>query len=478
MLSLAQLDTNFDFYRQVDYIHSLNDSKSFVTLFKKGVKGNFHRHYKLLPDLKDKIQDFFIHNNNTDLYMSLNTFFKPERTLESLRYINALHIDLDTYKTKFSKTQILMNLEDNYFNKLIPRPSLIIDSGRGLNLIWRIEPVPSKALKLWKALMYRIYNELKIFGADNGALDPTRVLRVIGSINSKTNTEVKVLESYDYIYSLKELKYEYLPEVLKKENNKKKTDRKIIKFFTPYSLEVARIEDLEKLCEIRNYNLEGCREYLLFYYRYLLCRVYDPEYALEKTIELNNKFEEPLKRNEVIHNTKSGERYSLVNKYKFSNNRLIEIFSISEDEQKMLKSIHSKKIKYEINNEKRRAKRRNKKGLTNREQAKFDKLKAIYKLMKDDLTNSEISDKLKISIRQVQRYKKEFDNIDISLFADDKEEKLNNVSKENNIINSNSNRLSVSKNDESQSLFVVPKCNISDPIKKTIHCITKIFKGS
>lgn len=478
MLSLAQLDSTFDFFNQVDFIHRLDDPKSFVTLFKKGVRGNFHRHYKLLPDLKDKIQDFFIHNNNIDLYMSLNTFFKPERTLESLRYLNTLHIDLDTYKTKFSKTQILMNLEDNYFNKSIPRPSLIIDSGRGLNLIWRIEPVPSKALKLWKALMYKLYNELKVFGADNGALDPTRVLRVVGSINSKTNTEVKVLESYDYIYSLKELKYEYLPEVIKKENTKKKSDRKIIKFFTPYSLEVARIEDLEKLCEIRNYDLEGCREYILFYYRYLLCRVYDPEYALEKTIELNNKFEEPLKINEVMNNTKSGERYSLVNKYKFSNKRLIEIFSISEDEQKLLKSIRSKKIKYEINNEKRKAKRRNENGLTSREQAKFDKLKAIYKLLLENYNNTEISDKLNISIRQIQRYKKEIENMDISLFADITEENLSNETEENKIINISPIRLNTSKNDEVQSLFVMPKYNISNPRKKIIYALKELFKGS
>lgn len=478
MLSLTQLDINFDFYNQVDYIHRLDDSKSFITLFKKGFKSNFHRHYKLLPDLKDKIQDFFINNNNFDLYMSLNTFFKPERTLESLRYINALYIDLDTYKTGFSKTQILMNLEDNYFNKLIPRPSLIIDSGRGLNLVWRIEPVPSKALKLWKALMYKFYNELKVFGADGSALDPTRVLRVVGSINSKTNTEVRVLESYDYIYSLKELKYEYLPEVIKKEKNKNKKDRKIIKFFTPYSLEIARIEDLEKLCEIRNYSLEGCREYLLFYYRYLLCRVYDPEYALEKTIELNNKFVEPLKLSEVIHDTKSGERYSLINKYKFTNNKLIEIFSISEDEQRILKSIHSKKIKYEINNEKRKSKRRNDKGLTNREQAKFDKLKTIYNLMLRNFSNSEISDKLNISVRQVQRYKKEIKSIDIDLFNNTIEENLSNEFEKNTITDINYNRFTTLKNKEVQSLFVVPKYNTSKSIRKKIYTLKYLFKGS
>ena len=87
-----------------------------------------------------------------------------------------------------------MNLEENYFNKLIPRPNLIIDSGRGLALIWNIEKVPHMALPLWKAVQEYLYSQLKEFGADRKALDATRILRVAGSINSKSGTRVTILE--------------------------------------------------------------------------------------------------------------------------------------------------------------------------------------------------------------------------------------------------------------------------------------------
>ena len=72
-------------------------------------------------------------------------------------------------------------------------------------LIWLLNSVPSKALPLWKAIEEYLYSVLKPFGADRQALDPTRILRVPGSINSKSKTTVKVIEQYDYIYDLREI---------------------------------------------------------------------------------------------------------------------------------------------------------------------------------------------------------------------------------------------------------------------------------
>ena len=48
------------------------------------------------------------------------------------------------------------------------------------------------------------YKTLKEFGADRQALDATRILRIPGSINPKTHTEVKIIDNYDYLYELRE----------------------------------------------------------------------------------------------------------------------------------------------------------------------------------------------------------------------------------------------------------------------------------
>lgn len=59
-----------------------------------------------------------------------------------------------------------MDLEENHFNKTIPRPTFIVDSGRGLYLEWKINAVPSMALPLWKAVQEYLYRVLKPYGAD------------------------------------------------------------------------------------------------------------------------------------------------------------------------------------------------------------------------------------------------------------------------------------------------------------------------
>ena len=98
----------------------------------------------------------------------------------------------------------------------MPIPNFIIDSGRGLYLIWLIKKVPSMALPLWKAVEEYFYKTLKEFGADRQALDATRILRVPGSFNSKTHTEVKIIDNYDYLYELREIQSEYMPELSEK----------------------------------------------------------------------------------------------------------------------------------------------------------------------------------------------------------------------------------------------------------------------
>lgn len=96
---------------------------------------------------------------------------------------------------------MLYALDHDYFKKSIPMPNFMIDSGRGLYLIWRIKAVPAQALPLWKAIEEYLYNNLKILGADRKALDPTRILRVAGTINTNSNTRVQIIESYDYSYT-------------------------------------------------------------------------------------------------------------------------------------------------------------------------------------------------------------------------------------------------------------------------------------
>ena len=289
----------------LDYICTLHSkSKGWITKAQINLSGYKQWHYKYI-----ELQDLDFSGEN--IYITLNTFFSTYRRLEYIKELNALYIDLDYYKTGFTKEQIIMNLEANYFNKKIPTTNYILDSGRGLGLLWLINKVPSQALPLWKAIEEYLYNQLKFFGADRQALDATRILRVPGSINSKSKTVVNILDEYEYIYDLREIQKEFLPE-LKPYEKKKGRPSKINYIYRERSLYYGRIQDIIKLCELREYDLKGHRELILFLYRYYLCSfTEDVEKALNDVLELNSMFIYPLKENEVIRATRSAEKVYL-----------------------------------------------------------------------------------------------------------------------------------------------------------------------
>ena len=324
----------------IDYINTIHgDSKGWITKAEISKNKEFSQWHYLVGDLLK--QDF----DKENIYISMSTFYKPIRRIETIKEIGSLFIDLDTYNTQFTKTQILMNLEYNYYNKSIPTPNLIIDSGRGLTLVWSIEKVPYMALPLWKAIQEYLYSQLKEFGADRKALDVTRILRVPGSINSKSGTRVSILEKHEYKYTLREIQNEFLPYLDENRNKKKGRPKKVVYIHRERSLYQNRILDIVKLCELRNYDVKGHREIILFLYRYYLCYFYEDEQkALEDVLELNKEFIQPLGERELIRATSSAEKVfkNKDKQYKYKNETLIELLEISEYEQTHMKIIIGK----------------------------------------------------------------------------------------------------------------------------------------
>jgi len=171
-----------------------------------GVRANRLREYlpKLLPFLM------------IDAYFSLNASYRAYRTRNdetgllhgdrreiSLRYLNACYVDLDTYKGS-PPLEWPMNLAavlDAAERDVIPPPSIIVRSGRGLYLIWLLANERTGALqtaKPWERAMYSQVNRAlaERLNGYNPSLyadsihDAARVLRVFGSINSKSREPV------------------------------------------------------------------------------------------------------------------------------------------------------------------------------------------------------------------------------------------------------------------------------------------------
>ncbi len=429
----------------IKYIESIHGrSKGYITRAFIVDKNYFQWHYKV-KNLKN--QEF---EGKYNIYMSLNTFYKPQRRIENIKELNALYIDLDIYNIpkdidsywgytpNWSKDSVLYFLEEDYFglsSNSVPTPSFVIDSGRGLYLIWLIEPVPYKVLPLWKAIEEHLYNQLKCWGADRKCLDPTRILRVPDSINSKTNTTVNIIREYNTdCYSLKFIQENYLPELITKEK-KKGRPKKIVSIYRERSLYIERIHDLIRLCELRNYDLRGERECLLFLYRYYTCYFSDdPVEALNNIIDLNNKFVYPLKKREVTNATKSAEKaYKTGKLYKYKNETLIDMLHITKEEQKELSTIIDNeeykrrdrlrakrkyldnreeilvnaKQKYETNREEIKQKyigKLHSKGKLLKSEQIYMLRNAIIQLKKNNYKNSDISSILGIPTKTLERH--------------------------------------------------------------------------
>jgi hypothetical protein len=343
--------------------------------------------------------------NTKDTYVSQNSFINQSRRLINLNRLHSIYIDIDCYTKNLTKEAVIFFLEEMYGE--IPRPNYLVDSGRGVYYIILIDE-NKKKLPEWQVIEKFLFSKMEWLGADAKCLDATRVLRVVDSVNSRNNQRVTILDHYDYNYSIDEILENYIPEIPKAKKAKKKKKgrpRKIVSLYNLYTLYHSRIEDIETLCRIRNYNMTGYRETTLFLYRYF-SNVYhdDEDEALYNALELNKKFTEPLNEIELIEDTESASRYYKDLKYKYSNAKLIKLLDITEEEQKQLSTIISTKEKYRRNNLRRYKERRNDEGKTEKEIEIEKRKESVRELKQKKYTNKEIAKKLGITERTVKRY--------------------------------------------------------------------------
>ena len=387
-----------------NYINTLHkDSEGYITVAKMG--NRWQQYYF------EGINDLSINLKGKDVYISQNTFNNKSRRLIHLKELKALYIDIDCYKMNLSKEAVKYFMENDLYGQ-IPVPNMLIDSGRGLYYIIFLENTMAEELPKWQLVEKYLYEKLKDLGADNKALDATRVLRVTGTVNSKNNSIVKVIDTYDYQYTLDEIIENYIPEVNEDRKEKQKPKgvrkkgrkKKFVSLFNLYNLYYTRFKDIKKLVEIRNYEMTGYREITLFLIRYFL-NVYhgDDDLVMEEVLEINNSFTEPLEKDEVFKATISGATRATENVYKYSNDKLIKLLDITPLEQKEMATIISKSEKYYRNNKNRREQRRNEEGLTNKEAERIKNEKDILELKRKKYTLKQISKELNLSISYVKK---------------------------------------------------------------------------
>lgn len=343
--------------RHILFHHDPANTSGWITLAKKDPQSHSFRQYHYQPE---ELAEHLTEWTGEDTYYSQNTFFKPQRRIDNIRQLRTLYVDLDVYNVGLKPEFVLAKLEHEYFRKTIPEPNMVIFSGRGLVLIWNIDPIPHMAMPLWKAVETYLSDHLKDLGSDSKATDPARIFRLPGSINSKNQATVTAQYRHTYRYDIHDLQHDYLPELTPAPPKaKKKPGRKtkVVRMFNVYTLHLARARDIAKLVELRHGDVRNYREYICFLYRYFTCcYTADPQRAMEEMLDLNSEFTEPLPYREVKTATKSAEKaWSAKSNakademaksagfpgagYNLKNARIIEWLDITPEEQMELSTI-------------------------------------------------------------------------------------------------------------------------------------------
>lgn len=350
---------------QIKHLHEKTDG--YIAFFRKNNIKTHTRHYKL-DELPAVLKEWI----TADSYLSMNTFYTPRRVVTNLREIRSAFVDIDCYNVGFTSEQMAIRLKEDYFGTVLPVPNMLIHSGRGLNLVWFLDPISGLAVERWNKLQRAILNTVKDLGADPAAVDAARVFRLAGSVNSKSQTVVSAEILHEYRYTFDEIVEEYFPAIKKRVKQPKKgsrpnrlkkpTSSSVKRLWNEYTLIVARTKDIEKIVEIKNRLgiTEGYRERALFLYRYwVLVLSDDKEKAKEQMLKLNSRMLKPLPERTLLQDTKSAERYyDSEEPFKITHRKVIEWLDIKSDEyQREMNTIITRSEDLRRDREYRREKR-------------------------------------------------------------------------------------------------------------------------
>lgn len=352
------------------------------------------------------------YKNKKDIYYTPNTFNSPiKREREYLWQLHRFYIDIDhkAGTEPIDPFEVVGAVEQLVEEKKIPQPTEYINSGRGIHIYWDINNCHIMLLDLWEKIENHLFNtikelerSIKNISVDTRVKDPTRLLRLPGTINSKNNSKCySMLKNEGNIYNIFDLKKAYIK--VNKQYKKNKSKITYLPTKNLYTLNMSRIEDFKHIVSLRNGDIKGYRNTLimLYSYHYRLVNEVTVEELIKVTKEFNKSFKEPYKAKELISVCRSVNRtvkhfQEDNNKgYKFTNKYIINALDLEEQEQRELVTIISTGEKYRRNNDRRTP--RNENGLTKKQQELQDLKAKILELKEQGLSNRAIAKELNCS---------------------------------------------------------------------------------
>ena len=333
-------------------------------------------------------------DTSRDTWLSQAEFMRPNRRVVNLARVGLLFADLDTYRQPWAQGRTPDELAASvlYYcaQEGIPTPSLLVYSGRGLQAKWLLDgTLPRQALPRWNACQRYLVDRLAQMGADPAAKDASRVLRLVNTVNTKSGNVCRVVH-IENGQDGEPIRYnfEYLCEMLlpvaRWTIEQQRQERRQLKLlsggksdnlrgFSGRQLAWDRLEDLRKLATLRGGVAEGERmQHLFWRLNFLLLsgatnsrQMYHEAAALARELDPSWTY----RSKELMTLYSKAKAYEAGEKVEFGgrefaplytpkNDTLINLFRISDDEQRQLRTVISSDMARERDRMRKEAQRR------------------------------------------------------------------------------------------------------------------------
>jgi hypothetical protein len=372
-----------------------------------------------------------------DAYISQQRFYF-KRTITQLLQLGALFVDVDFHTVpelagmdaRGVLEDVLVALE----RARMPAPTMAIASGRGLYVIWLHGAIPRAAIGRWNACQKELWRVLKPFGADRGALDAARVLRLAGTRNSKNGAVVEQIAPPGEVWNFDDLAEEILPytreelydlRIQRAARDARMPSKSLARppqGFTQATLWEGRLADLQKLRALRWFGElpEGQRDDWMFLAGVAMSWIADSPESLKN--ELWELSKEAASWNDRDHQSRLQAIFKRVHmnargetvewngvevdpRYRFKNETIIERLEIEDWEMEEMSVIISSDEARKRHRERERQRRR---AAGMKERSEYLGIAShnhgeAHRLRSEGLTQKQIADNLELSERWVRK---------------------------------------------------------------------------
>ncbi len=282
-----------------------------------------------------QLSDYYLFDTDADWYISRNGFTQRSRKTQRIRQINAFMFDLDCHQlnNRNAVESGICAVKSAVFHGLLPEPTMIVDTGRGLHLYYVLEHSLSfrlrggayneKGVAFFKdvetklaAVIKQIIQDVPALELDTAVFDFSRVGRIPGTYNTKASRICSLIHCSGVYYALSQLanactellgmkKQRYvLPannDILAVQASVRTKHKQESRFILFDKLSLSRVDKIFKLQQVRGFDCMGNRELMCFCLYNAAVQVYQNKGdAFERLENFNARFVQPLEHSVLL----------------------------------------------------------------------------------------------------------------------------------------------------------------------------------